>query len=146
MNLSKKTKETGQPGSGRREALPRLLPFTVLCHVPAPRPPWVNRTSVVLAAHDLAVPAHLPQPTSTVTAVHCSEGEAGREWGWWTLRGMCCVAKSTGDSSPELATVTLLRSKLLWALVTCQMTRRNWFICFALKDQSTQSRDKVMPS
>ena len=81
MNLSKKTKETGQPGSGRREALPRLLPFTVLCHVPAARPPWVNRTSVVLAAHDLAVPAHLPQPTSTVTAVHCSEGEAGREWG-----------------------------------------------------------------
>ena len=81
LNLSKKTKETEQAGASRREALPRLLPFTVLRHVPAAGSPWVNRTSVVLAARDLAVPAHLSQPTSTVTAVHCSEGEAGREWG-----------------------------------------------------------------
>ena len=81
LNLSKKTKETGPPGASRREALPRLLPFGVLCHAPAAGPPWVNRTSVVLAARDLAVPAYLSQPMSTVTAVHCSKGEAGREWG-----------------------------------------------------------------
>ena len=59
MNLPSETKETGQPGANSRNALPRLLLFTVLYCVPASGPPWVSRTGAVLAAHKLAVPTHL---------------------------------------------------------------------------------------